>query len=159
MPAHRPLTLALILTLAAAAVFAQGKPPAAPAAPPAAAPGAPPAAPPNNNPPPPRYDKTTETRLQGPILEVRLVATASGIQGTHVVLKQGTQDVEVFLGPTPLLTRSGLTLEKGEMIEVMGSKVDYAGAPALLAREIKKGEKTFTLRDENGRPVWARGGS
>jgi hypothetical protein len=28
---------------------------------------------------------------------------------------------------------------------------------ALIAREIKKGDKTMTLRDENGRPLWSGG--
>ena len=38
--------------------------------------------------------------LKGPIVEVRLVDTPSGVQGTHLILRQGQQMIEVFVGPT-----------------------------------------------------------
>ncbi|HEV7514661.1 MAG TPA: hypothetical protein VGR07_00025 [Thermoanaerobaculia bacterium] len=104
----------------------------------------------------PRYDKATEVTLKGPIQEVKLVDTPSGVQGTHLMLKDGPQLIEVFAGPAPFFTRQGLTFAKGEAIEVTGSKVQVKGTPALLARQIKRGDKTVVLRDETGRPVWAR---
>jgi hypothetical protein len=130
----------------------QGKPPAPAAAPPGAA-GV-------GAPPPgaavPRYDKTTETTLKGPIVEVKLVDTPSGVQGTHLMLRQGQQMIEVFVGPTVYLNAQGMNFAKAEAIEVIGSKVQINGASALLARQIKKGDKSFAVRDENGRPAWAK---
>jgi len=104
----------------------------------------------------PRYDKKTETTLKGPILEVKLVETPGGVQGTHFLLKQGQQTIEVFAGPSVYLTGQGMTFAKGEAVEVIGSKVQVAGIPALLARQIKKGDKTLALRDETGFPAWAK---
>jgi hypothetical protein len=40
---------------------------------------------------------------------------------------------------------------------VTGSKVKYDGGDALVAREIKKGDKVLTLRDEKGNPAWSMG--
>jgi hypothetical protein len=38
---------------------------------------------------------------------------------------------------------------------VKGSRVTLAGKPALIAAEIKKGDTTLTLRDDNGFPAWS----
>jgi hypothetical protein len=129
--------------------FAQA-PPAAPPAqgnPPGAGAGAPP--------PPPRYDKKTETTVKGPIDEVKLIDTPSGVQGTHLMIKQGKETIEVFVGPTAFLERQKFPLAKGDAVEVTGSRVTINGIPALLARQIRKADTILILRDETGRPVWA----
>jgi hypothetical protein len=105
---------------------------------------------------PPPYDKKTETTLKGPIQEVKTVQTPSGVDGTHLMLKDGKGLIEVFVGPAPFVTRLGVTFAKGEAIEVIGSKMQIKGMPALLARQIKKGGKTFQVRDESGDPLWLR---
>jgi hypothetical protein len=102
----------------------------------------------------PSYDKATEITLKGPIQEVKLVDTPSGVQGTRLMLKQGQQLVEVYAGPAPFFTRQAMTFAKGEPVEVIGSKVQIKGASALLARQIKKGAKTVVVRDEAGKPAW-----
>jgi hypothetical protein len=130
--------------------LAQAKP-ATPGAKPA--PGKPAAGRPGG---PPPYDKATETTIKGPIQEVKLVDTPSGVQGTHLMMKQGTQTIEVFAGPAPYFARQNITFTKGTAIEVLGSKVQVQGVTALLAREIKMGGKTLKLRDESGQPAWAR---
>ena len=65
--------------------------------------------------------------------------------------------VDVHIGPARFLARHAMTLTKGDQIGVTGSKVHFGGKDALLAREIKKGEKTLTLRDSQGIPEWSRG--
>ena len=138
-----------------AANTANAQPPAKPTAPPAppaaAAPADTPAAPAL-----PRYDKKTEITLKGPIVEVKLIDTASGVQGTHLMLHQGQEMIEVFAGPTTTLTAGGMVFAKGDTVEVIGSKVEINGAPVLLARQIKKGAKSIAMRDENGRPSWLK---
>ncbi|HZF09524.1 MAG TPA: hypothetical protein VFE33_12110 [Thermoanaerobaculia bacterium] len=105
---------------------------------------------------PPPYDKKTEVTLKGSIQEVKKVQAPNGVEGTHLMLKDGKQVVEVFVGPSAFITRQGAAFGKDEAIEVIGSKLQVAGAPALLARQIKKGGKTFEFRDEQGSPLWAR---
>jgi len=48
-----------------------------------------------------------------------------------------------------------IKIEAGDRIEVKGSRITYAGKPAIIAAEVKKGDEILTLRDENGFPVWA----
>jgi hypothetical protein len=105
---------------------------------------------------PPPYDKKTETTVKGPIQEVKLVDTPSGVKGTHLLLKQGSDTIEVFAGPAPYFEKNSFTFAKGDAVEVIGSKVDVNGVHALLARQIKKGGKTINPRDSDGQPNWRR---
>lgn len=104
----------------------------------------------------PPYDKTSETTVKGALDSVKQVDTPSGVKGTRLYLKQGGQTIEIYAGPANFFAKSGIVFTKGEALEVTGSKVDIQGASALLARQIKSGGKTIVVRDENGRPVWAR---
>jgi DNA/RNA endonuclease YhcR with UshA esterase domain len=105
----------------------------------------------------PLYDPSTEITLKGSIEVVKQVSRSGAWTGTHLTLKadQGTFDVHV--GPTTYLTKNQMTFAKGDNIEVTGAKVKYEGADAVLAREVKKGDKTLTLRNAAGIPQWSRG--
>jgi hypothetical protein len=48
------------------------------------------------------------------------------------------------------------TFENGDALELTGSKVSVDDQSFILARDVKKGDKTLVLRDENGMPAWAR---
>lgn len=106
---------------------------------------------------PPPYDKKTEATLEGSILEVKPVQTLNGVEGTHLMLDDGKQPVEVFAGPTPFVKHLGATFTKGERIKVIGSLMQIKGVQALLAQKITTGGKTFEFRDENGNPLWLLG--
>ena len=45
--------------------------------------------------------------------------------------------------------------EAGDLVVVKGSRVTFAGNPAIIAAEVKKGDAVLKLRDENGFPAWA----
>jgi hypothetical protein len=47
-----------------------------------------------------------------------------------------------------------MLFNKGDEIEVTGSKVKFNGTDTILAREITRGQDSFVFRDENGKPVW-----
>ena len=42
-----------------------------------------------------------------------------------------------------------------DAVEILGSRVTIDEDAVLLARQIKKGEATWTLRDASGRPLWS----
>jgi hypothetical protein len=75
----------------------------------------------------------------------------------HFTLESEGQALDVHLGPTWYLEREGLELSKGDPVEVTGSVVDTDDDRFLVARELKKGAKVLTLRDERGVPVWSGG--
>jgi hypothetical protein len=102
------------------------------------------------------YDRTTETKINGVIQEVKEVPGPGKTTGTHLTVKADGQVYDVHVGPTWYLTREEYTFAKGDTVEVIGSKVKYQGANAIIARQIKKEGKTWTLRNEQGVPLWSR---
>jgi hypothetical protein len=112
----------------------------------------------------PMYDPGTETTLKGTVDETRTVSPMTGrgapmgrgmnMQGMHVILKTETETIEVHLGPTAFMTENKIEIAKGDTVEVTGSRVKIGASDALLAREIRKGEHVWTLRDAKGRPEW-----
>jgi hypothetical protein len=104
------------------------------------------------------YDPATETTVKGTVEEVKQVSGArGGLGGTHLILKTDKETLEVHLGPTAFLEKEKFTFAKGDQIEVTGSKVKIGAADALLARVVKKGDKTLTLRNVQGVPAWSGG--
>jgi hypothetical protein len=75
----------------------------------------------------PRYDTSTEVTVRGTVQEVKEVADA-----TRGGSATGTH----------LVVKTGVKVAAGE---------------ALIAREVRKGAQTVTLRDDKGIPKWSRG--
>lgn len=103
----------------------------------------------------PKYDPASEATVRGTIEEVTQVARPSGWGGTHMGLKMEAESLDLHLGPSWFLEKRDLTFSKGVRVQDTGSRVKYDDADALIAREIKKGDKTLTLRDALGIPVWS----
>lgn len=105
----------------------------------------------------PKYDPRTETTIKGVIQEVKEVAGPGRGTGTHLIVKAGSEVDEVHVGPTWYLKQQKCALAKDAEVEIIGSKVKYQGADVIIARQIKEGGNTCTLRDAQGIPAWSRG--
>lgn len=108
----------------------------------------------------PMYDVKTETTIKGTVESVDTIAGTGGrghrsMGGTHLVVKTERETIEVHVGPTAYLTEKGITLAKGDTLEIVGSRVTIDKEPVVIAKEIKKGDNTWTLRDASGRPMWS----
>ncbi len=104
---------------------------------------------------PPKYDLKGETKLKGIVEEVKLPAKGSEKEIAHLVVKDGTTSVDVYLCPKSFFDDMGMAFAKGDEITITGSKVKQGDAEVFLAREIVKGSNdTFSLRDAKGDPVW-----
>jgi hypothetical protein len=124
----------------------------------------------------PMYDTTTEATLKGTVEEVKTVSGMIGgggrmgpggqmgaqgmamMQGTHVMLKTDAETIEVHLGPSAFLKDQKIEIAKGDALEIVGSRIKIGDSEAVLAREVRKGQSSWTLRDADGRPRWARMG-
>lgn len=106
----------------------------------------------------PRYDTATVMTIKGTVEEVTQMTGRRGWGRTHLTLKADKGTLDVHVGPTSFIEKEGFSFAKGDELEVTGSKVAYQKGEAIIAREIKKGDKTLTLRDEKGYPVWSRRG-
>lgn len=103
------------------------------------------------------YDPKAETTVTGAVEQVKQVAGRHGWNGTHLTLKTGSGTLDVHVGPETYIAAQGFSFTAGEKVEVLGSKVTVGDGEALIAREIKKGDKTLVLRNAAGIPQWAGG--
>jgi polyisoprenoid-binding protein YceI len=102
------------------------------------------------------FDPKTVATVTG---EVTAVHSFTGRRGTgvHADLKTADAVLDVHLGPEAFLKSKQLEVQKGDQLEVKGSKIDFRGKPALVAQTVKKDDVTITLRDDRGVPAWSRG--
>jgi hypothetical protein len=103
------------------------------------------------------YNPKTETTVSGTIEAVKTISHGGRGSGTHLDLKTESGIVDVRLGPTHYIASKGFHFAKGDKIEVTGSKVTLQGQEAIIAREVKMGDKVLTLRDAQGIPEWSGG--
>ena len=102
----------------------------------------------------PKYDLQTEVKIKGTIEEVKLPPKGSEKEIVHLLVKSGTDSVDVYLCPKSFFDDMGMDFSKGDGITLTGSKVKQGEAEFVLAREVVKGNNTFVLRDAKGDPVW-----
>jgi len=104
----------------------------------------------------PKYDPATEAVFKGTVQDVvdRQCPVSGGL-GSHILLKLADgSTIEVHLATTKFVKTYELIFNKGDEIEVTGSKVKFEGADTIFAREVKRGNDTFVFRDKEGNPVW-----
>jgi hypothetical protein len=112
----------------------------------------------------PRYDPATEATVTGTVESVEQITGPGGgrgrrgLGGTHLALKTSTETLEVHLGPTAFLNEKKVAIAKGDMVVITGSRVTVDGDRVFIAKEVKKGDTTWTLRDAAGLPLWRGGG-
>jgi hypothetical protein len=103
-----------------------------------------------------KYDAKTEVTLSGTIEDVQTVPAKNGAPASeYLMLKTESGHVKVGLAPSDYWSKNGFALAKGASIEVTGSKMQSSGSEVVLARVVKEGEKSVTLRNPEGAPAWA----
>jgi hypothetical protein len=105
----------------------------------------------------PIYNTATEVTLKGSVEAVNQVKGPQSWDSTHLSLKTDKETIDVHVGPSWFLAQNKMSFTKGDQIEVIGSRVKFGETDALIAREIKKGGETLTLRNAQGFPVWSGG--
>jgi hypothetical protein len=104
------------------------------------------------------YDPDSATTLTGKVTAVGIEPSGPGrAGGLHVTLQSGDKQTVVHLGPAWVLEQQNFTAAKDDTLAVTGSLVTSGEESYLIAREVKKGEKALTLRNEDGIPAWSRG--
>lgn len=102
------------------------------------------------------YDTATVQTFTAHVLEVRTPPPGGrGSAGVQLLVQAGSDTLPVHLGPSWLLQRQGVVFAPGDVIDVTGSRVQIADAPAIVAAEVRKGDTTLRLRDHAGTPRWS----
>ena len=93
--------------------------------------------------------------ISGKIVEVQRVdARKNNFKGIHLLIKNGAEELQVQLGPEWYMAKENAVFQAGEVVEVVGVRNTYEGKPAILATTIRRGNDSWTLRDEQGFPAW-----
>ena len=102
------------------------------------------------------YNPATVETISGTVESVDKITPMRGMYyGIHLQLKTDKETISVHLGPGWFVERMDTKIEKGDKVEVKGSRVTFAGKPAIIAAEVKKGDSILVLRDSAGFPMWA----
>jgi hypothetical protein len=115
------------------------------------------------------YDPTAEATFTGTVTDIpgggpgrlgwlmRVHTFGLGHSGPNerqLLLTTDTDTLRVHLGPTAFLRDRNIEIKKGDRVDVTGSKVTFGDSQILLAREIRKGDDVWELRDCTGQPLW-----
>lgn len=102
------------------------------------------------------YDPKTVETVSGEVANVDRIVPRKGMSnGMHLALKTDKETLSVHLGPAWYLENQDVKIEKGDRIEVTGARITFAGRPAIIASELRKGNEVLTLRDKDGLPLWS----
>ena len=102
----------------------------------------------------PKYDVSKEVTIKGTIDNIQEMAMGKGEAGVHLMVKTSTETIEVRLCPSGFLKDFEVAFEKGQQVEVTGSRIKIDEKEVILAREVVSGNSTVVLRDKHGAPVW-----
>jgi len=100
----------------------------------------------------PEYDPRAEVTITGVIEDIHESTTRGDHPGLHLIVKTETETIEVHACPVRFMKELDFALAKGDEIKVIASRPE--GATVAVAREIRKGQTSLTLRDKTGAPVW-----
>ena len=101
------------------------------------------------------YDPAKVQTVTGKVLAVEKFKPRKGMgTGIHLKLKTDQGVIPVHLGPSWYIDKLDTKIKKGDTVEVKGSRVTFNGKPAIIAAEVKKGDKVLKLRDDAGIPAW-----
>ena len=102
------------------------------------------------------YNPATVETISGEVIAIDRITPMRGMSyGIHLQVKTEKETIAVHLGPSWYIERLDTKIEKGDKIDIKGSRVTVGTAPAIIAAEVKKGDAVLKLRDDNGFPVWA----
>lgn len=102
----------------------------------------------------PKYDVSSETKMNGAVEDVKMPPAGSEKEIAHLLVKIGTETVDVYLCPKSFLDDMGVSFSKGDQLTITGSRIKQGEADLVLAREVVKGTDSLVLRDAKGNPVW-----
>jgi hypothetical protein len=102
--------------------------------------------------PGPKYDLTNEVKIKGVVESVKLDERPG--EGTHLILKTGVETLLVHVAPEGFLKDLDVSFNKGDQLEIIGSRLKTEEGPEILVKEITRDNNTLTIRDGKGIAVW-----
>ncbi|MEW6614304.1 MAG: DNA-binding protein [Thermodesulfobacteriota bacterium] len=102
------------------------------------------------------YDSKSVETITGEVLSIDKITPMKRMSyGIHLIVKTDKETISVHLGPGWYIENQDIKINPKDKVDVKGSRITFKGKPAIIAAEVKKGDETLKLRDENGFPVWS----
>lgn len=101
------------------------------------------------------YDPKTVETLSGEVVSVDKIIDPGMGYGVSLTLRTNKETILVYLGPGWFLEKQDLSFAAKDQVEITGSQITFQGKPAIIAAQVKKGDKSLKLRDPAGIPAWA----
>jgi hypothetical protein len=98
------------------------------------------------------YDVARESVISGKILQYSSASTNPPM-GAHISLQTGSGTVEVHASNAKLIEASHISLQPGDSVSITGETVAFGDVSVFVARIIKKGSQSVTVRSKNGVPL------
>ncbi|MGC1485125.1 MAG: hypothetical protein WA789_15130, partial [Candidatus Acidiferrum sp.] len=98
------------------------------------------------------YDLSRETVIQGTVVSYTAASQIAPI-GPHARIDTSSGAVDVHLGNAALMKASGMDLESGDSVKIVGELEDFGNGNVFIARVLQKGNQVITLRNSKGIPI------
>lgn len=98
------------------------------------------------------------TTVEGTVKSVDTFRPEIGAAQRGVELKIETANKEtetIQLGPQSWMDSQNFRFNAGDRVTVTGSKVRHGLTKVIMASDVRKGDQTMRLRDEQGKPLWS----
>jgi hypothetical protein len=104
----------------------------------------------------PKYDPAAEATFKGTVEDSKdRQCPVSGGMGSHLILRLSpSKTIEVHLATTKFVKTYDLVFNKGDVVTVVGTKVQFEGVETIFARVVTLDTATFVFRDKDGTPIW-----
>ena len=103
----------------------------------------------------PSFDPATVKTITGEVTDVSGLQSQVGLAPVQIKVRTEKETLPVILGPSDYLDTQNTKIQKGDQVEVTGSRVTQNNHPTLIATQVKKGDQTLKLRQNDGTPLWS----
>ncbi len=100
------------------------------------------------------YDPQAVVTVAGIITALDPAAASNLPEPVFLTLDTAQGKVKVFLGPNWFVAEQGMNFAILDRLEVTGAKLIDQGRVVIFAAQVKKGDRTWQIRDEQGLPLW-----
>jgi len=100
------------------------------------------------------YDPQNVVTVAGLITAIEPAAASNLPEPVFLTLTTPQGKVKVFIGPNWYVAEQGMEFAILDRLEVTGAKIVDQGRAVIFAAQVKKGDRTWQIRDETGKPLW-----
>lgn len=75
--------------------------------------------------------------------------------GLRLIIKTDKETLPIILGPSWYVEQQQFAFAPKDRVAVKGSRLSIQEQPTVIAAEVKKGDQTLKLRNDQGIPLWA----